>query len=242
MTKSKRNRLRAAGKSSKVGGKTVRPIGSTPKRKRPKLAVQAARLPQRERSDWSLGLIRILRDIQLRVPEFAHLQPERILVTAGQARKRSRATIRPYCFADTATRRSESGLLEKPLVKLGGKVIRYEIVLRPLFFLRSTPLERLRTLFHELFHLSPEFDGTLDETRRHTSMPRRQFDAKILPLMKHYALTAPSWVHDLLSTDGEVLVMQWLERPASRVRHKDSTAKTRFNEADLFLGPVLMKT
>lgn len=218
----------------------VRKKNRTSSRASLNVAFRAARRPTSERIDWSMGLVRMLRDIKLRVPELDHLEPDRILVTAGQARKRSRATIRPYAFGETATRHSASGHLFKPLVKVGGRTIRYEIILRPLFFLRSTPLERLRTLFHELYHLAPRFDGTLAEERRHSELPRKEFDAELVPLVKAYATVAPTWVHELLSHEGEVLVLQWLERPANRYRSKD-VVRQRYTEQDLFLGPVPMR-
>jgi hypothetical protein len=162
-------------------------------------------------------------------------------VTSGQARKRSRATTRPYAFAETGTRKSENGALYKPIVKLRGKRMRYEITLRPLFFLRSKAKDRLRTIFHELYHMSSSFDGTLERTRRHDLMPRAAFDRMLRPMIRRYMAQMPAWVESDLSRDGEVLVLQWLERPPNRYR-PSATVKRRYTEKDLFLGPVLMQT
>jgi hypothetical protein len=191
------------------------------------------------RPDFSTALNLILRDIEARVPELEHLRAERILITCGQARKKSRATTRPFSFAETKTRRSETGKLYKPIVVVGGKRIRYEITLRPLFFLRSTPKQRLKTLFHELYHISPAFDGTLAEERRHERLPRAAFDAEIGPLLRRYEKQAPAWVMETLSHSGEVMVLQWLERPPHRYR-PSQTVKRRYSARDLFFGPVIM--
>ena len=191
------------------------------------------------RPDFSAALSLILRDIEARVPEFQHLKAERILVTSGQARKKSRATTRPFSFAETKTRRSETGRLYKPIVVVNGKRTRYEITLRPLFFMRSTPRQRLKTLFHELYHISPAFDGTLAEERRHDHLPRPAFDAELGPLLRRYEKNAAPWVMHTLSHVGEVMVLQWLERPPHRYR-PSQTVKRRYSGRDLFLGPVLM--
>jgi len=194
-----------------------------------------------KRLDFSAAIRRILEDIAARVPEFNHIQPERVLVTAGQARKKSRATTRPFSFGETGTRKSENGKLYKPIVKWHGRRVRYEITLRPLFFLRSNATHRLRTLFHELFHLSQQFDGTLDDNRRHDVLPRRDFDRQLRPMIRGYEKLAPAWVLGLLAHDGEVLVLQWLERPPHRYR-PGAAVKRSYSQDDLFLGPVLMHT
>jgi hypothetical protein len=193
------------------------------------------------RLDFSAALQAILADIATRVPELEHLDPERVLVTSGQARKKSRATIRPYAFAETSTRKSENGVLYKPIVKIRGKRMRYEITLRPLFFLRSTAADRLRTIFHELYHLSRAFDGTLDRTRRHDVLPRSAFDKELRPMIRRYTASMPTWVGDVLEFDGEVMILQWLERPPNRYR-PSKLVKRRYTEKDLFMGPMIMKT
>ncbi|MCC6808268.1 MAG: hypothetical protein IT381_12670 [Deltaproteobacteria bacterium] len=203
--------------------------------------MSAVKTRKAKRPDFSAALREILRDVAARVPELKHLQPDRILVTYGQARKKSRATTRPYAFAETSTRKSENGALYKPIVKLQGRRMRYEITLRPLFFLRSSAQDRLRTIFHELYHMSPSFDGTLDVRRRHDALPRSAFDKELKPLIRRYASRMPAWVAEALAFDGEVMVLQWLERPPNRYR-PSKTVKRRYTEKDLFLGPAIMVT
>jgi hypothetical protein len=194
-----------------------------------------------KRLDFSDGLRRMLEDIAQRVPEFAYIEPQRILITAGQARKKSRATTRPFSFGETGTRKSENGKLYKPIVKWHGRRVRYEITLRPLFFMRSSAAQRLRTIFHELYHLSQQFDGTLDASRRHDVLPRGDFDRLLRPMIRRYEKLAPAWVNALLAHNGEVLILQWLERPPHRYR-PGAAVKRRYTHDDLFLGPVLMLT
>ena len=56
---------------------------------------------------------------------------------------------------------------KKPLVKFNGRRILYTITLRPLFFRRSTPRQRIATVLHQLFHISRHFDGTLEYVRKY---------------------------------------------------------------------------
>ena len=51
----------------------------------------------------------------------------------------------------------------------------------------------------------------------------------------------PDWVLDVLGVEGEVLVLQWLERPPNRYR-PSSKVKRRYSDKDMFLGPVRMVT
>jgi len=193
------------------------------------------------RLNLSVALHRILADIQRRVPEFSHLQNERILFTAGQARRKSRATTRPFSFPETRTRRSETGHLYKPIITYRKKRIRYEITLRPLFFLRSTPQQRLQTIFHELYHFSQEFDGTLAQNRRHDVLPQRQFDKELRPILRRYQKEMPQWIMQVLGYVGEIEMLQWLERPPNRYRPSRGMRR-HYQERDLFLGPIMMRT
>ncbi len=119
----------------------------------------------RRRPDFTHAVRALLEHVARTVPEFAHLEPARIVVVAGEARRASRGTVKPLCFP--GGRRTDSLGRKKPLVKVHGKRMLYSITLRPLFFRRSTVRQRVATVLHELFHISPQFDGTLDHKRRH---------------------------------------------------------------------------
>ena len=96
-----------------------------------------------------------MRDLSLRSPEYRHIQPGRVLVVAGEARRGSRGTVKPLTFAKGASR--DGSGVRKPVVRLNGKRMLYCITLRPLFFRSSRPSQRVETLLHELFHVSPGF-------------------------------------------------------------------------------------
>ncbi len=207
-------------------------------------------MPKRRRRP-NLGKVikAVIRDAARSLPEFAHVDVDRILVVAGEARRASRATVRPLSFQDSGDRVSKKGKLAKPIVRIRGRRVLYVIVFRPMFFLRSTPEERIETILHELWHIAPSFDGTLDPSRRHAKLPPGAFGAQFRPIVRRYLAMVPAELREALSRDGEVLMRQWLERPAPHfaVRKKDGRPlragrRVIFTDAQLFLGPVPMRT
>src|SRR5438132_4917204 len=141
---------------------------------------------------------RLAADMARKLSELSHIQPARILFVAGEARRGSRATIKPLA----GTR-----------VSLKGKRALYCITLRPKFFRASTPEQRVATLLHELLHISPRFDGTLDPERRHSRLGQGRFEALLRPLLKRYLADGDPSLIGGLSHHGEVVARQWLERP-----------------------------
>ena len=156
-----------------------------------------------------------------KLPELSHIRASRILFVAGEARRGSRATIRP---------------LAGSRISLKGKRALYCVTLRPKFFRSSTPEQRVETLLHELLHVSQAFDGKLHEERRHSSLARGKFEALLKPLVKRYLSGADAVLLAGLAHDGEMLARQWLERPTGR------NARQAYTEKHLFLGPVQMIT
>ena len=130
---------------------------------------------------------------------------------------------------------------KKPLVKVNGKRMLYCVTLRPLFFRTGTARDRVATVLHELFHLSTAFDGTLDSTRRHATMGRR-FETKFRPLERQLWHGLPAELLAPFAHDGEVRVLQWLERPSAWLPGERASARPTYTEAHLFTGVVRMKT
>ena len=176
----------------------------------------------------------VIRDIARQLPEFSHVRADRLLVVAGEARRRSRATIRPLRSAVTGSR-------GRPRVRFRGREVRYLLTLRPLFFRDATVDERLATVLHELFHLPASFDGTLAPSRRHAVLPGPAFDALLSPLVARYRALCPESLLRQLAFDGEVLVRQWLEKPPVKLK-PGRHGRRVYDEAQTFLGPVRMRT
>jgi hypothetical protein len=180
-----------------------------------------------------------MRHVTGTMPEFAHIVPERVLVVAGEARRASRGTVKPLAFAK-GKRRDAFGR-KKPLVKVNGVRMLYCITLRPLFFRSSSPRHRVATLLHELFHISRKFDGTLDRARRHARMGPR-FDARFRPLQKRLWRELPEDLREAFSYDGEVKVLQWLERPTAWLPGERASGRKVYTQAHLFPGIMRMKS
>jgi len=191
------------------------------------------------RPDFNRAVRRLLWHVARTMPEFAHLEPSRILVVAGEARRASHATVKPLAFSQK--HRIDPIGRKKPLVKVNGKRMLYCVTLRPLFFRNSSARERVATVLHELFHISTSFDGTLDSTRRHSTMGRR-FNLKFRPLERRLWVDLPSRVLAPFAYDGEVRVLQWLERPSAWLPGERASARRTYTEAHLFTGVVRMKT
>ena len=193
------------------------------------------------RPNVTLAVKRLVRDIAARLPELAHVRASRILVVAGEARRASRATIRPAHYGDTGGR-AGAGSRRKPLIRVKGRKILYVITLRPLWFLRSTPRERIATIVHELYHVSTRFDGTLHRGRRHSRLPLARYDRRVRAMVDRYLAEAPPEIVHPFAAHGLVRARMWLERPAASYREGDYRGRRVYTEAQLFLGVVEMAT
>jgi hypothetical protein len=194
------------------------------------------------RLNVTLAVKRLVRDLAARAPELAHVRASRVLVVAGEARRASRATIRPAHFKETRAR-AGSGAREKPLIRVKGRKILYVVTLRPLWFVDSTPRERIATIVHELYHVSPRFDGTLHRGRRHSRLPLAKYNRRVRGIVDRYLAAAPPEVVAPFSTHGLVRARMWLERPGGLYRREDAYRGRRvYTERQLFYGPVRMIT
>jgi predicted metallopeptidase len=189
----------------------------------------------------TLAVKRLIRDMVARLPELSHVKPGRVLVVAGEARRASRATIRPAHFGETRARGGRGGR-RKPLIRIGGRKILYVITLRPLWFRASTPEQRIATVLHELWHASQRFDGTLHRGRVHGRLPRPRFERRIRALRDRYLAEAQEDVLAPFTHSGIALARMWLERPAGSYRVGEYGGRRTYTEKQLFLGLVRMKT
>ncbi|HEY1087547.1 MAG TPA: putative metallopeptidase [Archangium sp.] len=191
------------------------------------------------RPDFTQAVRALIAYVATAHPHFAHLDERRILVVAGEARRASRATCKPLCFA--GKKRTDSLGRKKPLVKVQGRQMLYCITLRPLFFRRSTPRQRVATVLHELFHISKHFDGTLDHQRRHEEAGEG-FEKAFTPIERSVWKNVPPELVTPFAYDGEVRVLQWLEKPQSWLPGERASHRSLYTEKHLFEGIVRMKT
>jgi predicted metallopeptidase len=188
-----------------------------------------------------LAVKRLVRDVARRLPELQHVRASRVLVVAGEARRNSRAPIRPAHYGSTRRRAAGAGDAVKPLVRVKGRKILYVITLRPLWFVASTPEQRIATILHELYHASTRFDGTLHRGRRHGRLPLRKYNRRVRELLRSYLQVAPAELLAPFAHQGEARVRMWLEGPGS-FRDEEYAGRRVYTEQQLFYGVALMRT
>lgn len=172
------------------------------------------------------------------MPEFGHIKPSRVLIVAGEARRASRGTVKPLLFEPGQL--AEGDNRRRPVVRVRGRKMLYCITLRPLFFRDSSTKQRIGTILHELFHISPSFDGTLARARRH-SEAGRDFQKRLRPLVRRYLKQCPADLFASFAYDGEVRVQMWLERP-NTYYVKGMKVRRVYTEDQLFVGSIRMMT
>jgi hypothetical protein len=142
---------------------------------------------------------RLCTDITRRCPELAHIDVARLLFGMTQARSGRRhglqARVTPLRFRDGRLTRHRRGVAYQ--------VQRYLVDDRDMLYLVTFCLPRFLdqdfddkfvTLFHELFHISQDFDGDL---RRHEgrydlhSHSKRDYDRHMARLARAYLATKP---------------------------------------------------
>ena len=139
-------------------------------------------------------LTRVVEDIAARCPTFAHLRPAELLVTFTAARNRRHygllARVTPMRFRDGApTRRSRGLVYQVQRFTVDGREMLYLVTFCLPRFLDQCYEQKLVTIFHELYHISPAFDGDL---RRHPgryevhSKSKKAYDAEMLTLVRDY--------------------------------------------------------
>jgi len=114
-------------------------------------------------------LERLIREITASTPELNHIDPDRVLVCTSTGRTGgggSYAKIHPLRFPggerSMVTRRGRRNYLcTMPSIKHLGQEMLYVIYFLIPRFLTLSFQQKLVTVFHELYHISPAFDGDI---------------------------------------------------------------------------------
>ncbi len=120
--------------------------------------------------DFSRHMDAICRDIVSRLPELAHIDMSRVAISLSQARKGGfygvHASLTPMRFEGGARAGKRRGRYYKSqlLTSDDGQEMLYILTFCLPRFMDVVLREKLVTIVHELWHISPEFDGDL---RRH---------------------------------------------------------------------------
>ncbi len=149
--------------------------------------------------DFCANVQALVMDIAIRCPDFRHLQVPRILVTASQARASSlrglQARVTPLRFPGGALIRQRRGVpFQIQRYFLGEHEYLYLMTFSLPRYLDQEFDQKLVTLFHELYHMSPAFDGDL---RRHEGRyaihthSQRDYDERMVEYARAYLAARP---------------------------------------------------
>ncbi|MBM4280979.1 MAG: hypothetical protein FJ137_09525 [Deltaproteobacteria bacterium] len=175
------------------------------------------------RPDWTPALERLLSAITASVPPLAGLPTDDVLVVGLAAHGTGAASVRE--LRDVAAR-----------VVVDGHRRQVELGLRPPFLLDADAPRRLATLVHELLHLDPVHPGRLLAANRHAHRSHTSLEREARAHARRLLDDLDPALLLCLAHDGEVLLRQWRHRPA------ETTRRRVFGDADVFVGPVVVRT
>jgi hypothetical protein len=171
--------------------------------------------PQGEPFDFCASIRRLCGDIVARCAALRHVDVTRLLFAVTQARNgRARglqARVTPLRFAEGRLTRQRRGVTyQVQRYFLGSHEFLYLVTFCLPRFLDQDFDDKLITLFHELYHISPAFDGDL---RRHEgryaihSRSQRAYDEQMADLARTYLAAKPDpALHAFLRLDfGQLL-------------------------------------
>jgi predicted metallopeptidase len=156
-------------------------------------------MTRRNPFDFTAAISRLCDDIALRTPELAHVRMPQVAVSYAQARRRVlhglQAKLTPLRFeqGSLVTYRGRSSWTVRRVFR-GDVEILYILTFYLPRFLDQTLDEKLITVFHELFHISPRFDGDIRrmDGRYHVhSHSQKEYDRDMARLARRYLAQCP---------------------------------------------------
>lgn len=149
--------------------------------------------------DFSAVMRKLCEDVKARCPGFAHLDPAAMAFTYTTSRSPGKygllARVTPMRFRDGGAYHRHRGTLYQPQrYVIDGREVLYLVTFCLPRFLNLPFLEKLTTVIHELYHISPRFDGDL---RRHDGRcqfhthSKRGYDDLMDRLTREYLATQP---------------------------------------------------
>jgi len=178
---------RSAGKQVRVPPKTMG-------------RVQLHKSAGRRGFDFTFAMRLLVNDMIDRVPELTHIDMSRVAVAIVQARVDSThgifASLTPMRFEQgsrVTTRRGRQYCCQSLLDEHGREML-YILSFYLPRFQNMDFSEKMITIFHELWHISPEFDGDI---RRHPgrcyahSSSQKEYDQYMAVLSNNYLLKKP---------------------------------------------------
>lgn len=150
--------------------------------------------------DFTAQMRVVCSDMIGRIPELGHIDLRRVAISFSQARKRVQhgmfASLTPLRFengADTGDQHGQRWRVQK-LCDEEGREMLYVLRFYLPRFMDLEFKEKLVTILHELWHISPDFNGDL---RRHPgrcyvhSRSQDQYDARMAELAEDWLALSP---------------------------------------------------
>ena len=150
--------------------------------------------PRQDGFDFSSHMHRLIGAIAGDCGEFNHIDPARLLVTVTRARHSRRfglqAKVTPLRFKEgRLVERRRGRLFQVQRYRVAGVELLYLITFCVPRYLNQSFEQKLITVFHEMFHIAPEFNGDL---RRHHgrycihTASKKGYDAKMQARAEEY--------------------------------------------------------
>ncbi len=149
--------------------------------------------------DFTTAMRRLCTDVVRRLDAFHHIRLDQVAVTFAQARRRVphglQAKLTPLRFegGSLVTRRGGKLWTVERLFD-GEREMLYILTFYLPRFLDHCFREKMITIFHELYHIGPEFDGDIRRMggRYHVhSHSQRDYDREMERLVDHYLARNP---------------------------------------------------
>ena len=156
------------------------------------------RVPGVRPFNLSAHLTALVEDVAARCPTFAHLQPGGLLCSFTTTRPGKHgllARVSPLRFRDgTLYRRSRGNTYQVQRFFVRGREVLYVVAFALPRFLNLPFEEKLVTVFHELYHVGPRFDGDLrrfeGRCQFHTGS-KKGYDRHMAELVRVYLADHP---------------------------------------------------
>lgn len=149
--------------------------------------------------DFTRAMRELCEDIAARLPEFSHVRMNQIAVTFAQARRQVtyglQAKLTPMRFQGgevSTVRRGVEWTIQR--LYQGDREILYILTFYLPRFLEHSFQEKMITIVHELFHISPQFDGDIRRLEGHYhvhSHSQKEYDRHMDTLANRYIQLDP---------------------------------------------------
>ena len=167
--------------------------------------------------DFSQSMFRLCDDLVRRLPELSHVRMSEIAVTFAQTRRRVshglQAKLTPLRFENGALTTFRYGRQWTiPRMFRGETELLYILTFYLPRFLEHSFREKMITIVHELYHISPDFNGDIRrlEGRYHVhSHSQKEYDEEMAKLAEQYLrMQPPPELYEFLQDNYESLRRQ----------------------------------